>query len=107
MEFRTLICAALGFAIAGAVVSTEISVPDYWVPLSFGIIGLVFAVGALAAAGEESQSVVVPILAIVIAGFAILQGFQGRNDFSSINNELDRVEQQLQEQLDSMPNLTP
>lgn len=107
VEFRTLTCAALGCAAAGAIVSTEIAVVDYWVPLSLGIVGLVFAIGAFGAAGEEAQSVVLPCLAVLIAAFAILQGMQGMNDYRRLNDDLDRAQQDLQEQLDSIPSFSP
>ncbi len=106
MEFRALICAAIGFAVAGAVVSLEIADSDYWVPLSFGILGLVFGVGAYITANEEAESIAVPALAVVIAAFAIFQGVQAMNDFKNANNEVEQAQDQLDQSLEGLPSLT-
>ena len=97
MDFRTLTCAALAFALAGAAVSFEIVMTDYWVPMSFGIIAIVFAVGAILAAIEDAESLLLPVLAIVIAAFAVIQGYGAMNDLKDAKGQVEELENQLQQ----------
>ncbi|MCB0865500.1 MAG: hypothetical protein KDB58_07290 [Solirubrobacterales bacterium] len=97
MEYKTLICAALGLAIAGAAVSFEILPNDFWVPLSFGILAIAFAVGAYIAAGDEGESMVLPLIAIAIAAFAIIQGWGDMNDLKDAKDGVQAIQDQIQE----------
>jgi hypothetical protein len=106
MELRTLTCAAIGFALAGAVISTEFALSDYWVPLGFGIIGLVFGIGACLTANEDGENIALPVIGCVIAAFAIFQGIQGMSDFREINQGVDEIPPELQESTEGLPGLT-
>lgn len=97
VDFRTLTCAALAFALAGAAVSFEIVMTDYWVPMSLGIIAIVFAVGAILAAIEDAESQILPALAILIAAFAVIQGFGAMNDLKDAKGQVEDLQNQLQQ----------
>ncbi len=107
MEFRTLVCAALGLALAGVAVSFEVGITEFWVPLSFGIIAIVFAVGAFAAAAEERQSQLLPVLAILAGAFAVIQGFGAMNDLKDTRAGLEQLENQIEQLAPGLQQLGP
>lgn len=107
MQFRTQTCAALGLALAGVAVSFEIAITEFWVPLSFGIIAIVFAVGAIGAAAEEAESQVLPALTLLIAAFAVIQGLGAMNDLRDTRAGLEDLQNQIEQLAPGLQQLEP